>query len=228
MIFPLKVHAVLNMSVLFLVSIASPAQSHENQNFGVISGVVLDERGIPLPGAEVDADELESAAARALRLALTDDSGRFTFNPIKFGTYKFYALKPESGYPDTKFELYAENYHRVSATVSSASPTAFVTIIVGPMAGVLKLEVLDEVTRQAIPNPTMILRRPDTGVWVSVNRSGDSKVLVPPGIPTQLTVRAAGYTSWSNYDPKIHVSAGLIKIESGAEAQMTVALLGAR
>jgi hypothetical protein len=47
MIFPLKVHAVLNMSVLFLVSIASPAQSHENQNFGVISGVVLDERGIP-------------------------------------------------------------------------------------------------------------------------------------------------------------------------------------
>jgi len=209
---------------LLLLSIVSPAQSAKIQSVGVISGVVLDQGGSPVPGAEVDADDFEAPVARALRLALTDDSGTFTFDPMKFGTYRFYASKPESGYPDTKFELYAENYRKVSATISSATPSAFVTIILGPMAGVVTVVVLDKNTRQAIPNPTIILRRPDTGVWVSVNRSRDSKILVPPAVPTQLTIHADGYIDWSNYDPENPAAATLLKIESGAEAQMTVEL----
>jgi hypothetical protein len=59
---------------------------------------------------------------------------------------------------------------------------------------------LDKNTRQSIANPTITLRRLDTGVWVSPGQDSDVPILVPPSIPTQLTVEAKGYVTWSNYD----------------------------
>ena len=200
----------------------SVAQEEEKVKAGVISGVVVDQSGLPVGSAEVDADNDDSSmpAHEALRLALTDSSGAFAFDPIKFGAYKFYALKPEAGYPDTKFEIYVKSYHKATATISPTSPTAFVKIVVGPKAGVVKLKVVDKLTRAAVPNPTFVLSRADTRVWVSTSQSDDSSILVPPAVPTQLTVSAGGYTSWTNQDR--------LKIESGAELQMTVELESTR
>lgn len=209
-----------------LINGSSVAQEEKKVNTGVISGVVVDQSGSPVGDAEVDADSNDSsgAAHKALRLALTDGSGGFAFDPIKFGTYKFYALKPEAGYPDTKFEIYVESYHKATATISPTSPNAFVKIVVGPKAGVVKLKVVDKLTRTAVPNPTFVLSRPDTGVWVSTSQSDDSSILVPPAVPTQLTVRAGGYASWTNQDRDHPEATSLLKIESGAEDQMTVEL----
>ena len=191
---------------------------------GVISGIVVDEQGMTVAGAEVDADSVEALpGSKALRLALTDDSGAFVFNPIKYGTYKFYALKPEAGYPDTKFELYADSYHKTTATISPDSPNATVKIVVGPKAGRVRLVILDSTTGQAVPNPTLILRRLDTNVWISANETDDS-ILVPPGIPTQLTVQAQGYSNWSNYDPQKSAVSSLLNVKSGEEINLTVEL----
>jgi hypothetical protein len=55
-------------------------------------------------------------------------------------------------------------------------------------------------------------------------RLNDSRILVPPAVPTELTVQAKGYSSWSNYDSDKPESAELIKIDSGREIQMTVEL----
>jgi hypothetical protein len=205
---------------------SSVAQEEKKVNTGVISGVVVDQSGSPVGDAEVDADSGDSSGAghEALRLALTDSSGGFAFDPIKFGTYKFYALKPGASYPDTKFEIYVESYHKATATISPTSPNAFVKIVVGPKAGVVKLKVVDKLTRTAVPNPTFVLSRPDTGVWVSTSRSDDSSILVPPAVPTKLTVRAEGYASWTNQDRDHPEATSLLKIESGAELQMTVEL----
>ena len=55
-------------------------------------------------------------------------------------------------------------------------------------------------------------------------RLNDSRILVPPAVPTELTVQAKGYSSWSNYDSDKPESAELIKIDAGREIQMTVEL----
>ena len=124
---------------------------------------------------------------------------------------------------DTKFEIYVESYHKATATISPASPNAFVKIVVGPKAGVVKLKVVDKLTGAAVPNPTYVLLRPDTGVWVSTSQSDYSSILVPPAVPIKLTVSAEGYASWSNQD-RDPGATRLLKIESGAELQLTVEL----
>jgi hypothetical protein len=189
---------------------------------------VADETGRPISGAEVDAESVgDSAVGKGVRLALTDASGAFIFHPLKFGTYKLYGLKPEAGFPDTKFEIYVENYHKAVATVSATSPNVFVTVVVGPKAGFVRLRVLDKNTRQSIANPTITLRRLDTGVWVSPGQDSDVPILVPPSIPTQLTVEAKGYVTWSNYDSNKANADALLKVKSGDEIQLTVELEGA-
>ena len=213
-------------SILFIFTTGSGGQEPERANAGIISGIVLDEGGNPVGGAEVDADDIVPSAAvsKALRLALTDNSGAFIFNPVKFGSYKLYALKPEVGYPDTKFEIYANSYRKTMATISATAPNMTVTIMIGPKAGMLRLFVVDKTTHETIHNPTLVLRRPDTGVWISTNETSESLLLIPPGIPTELTVQANGYRSWSNYDAKSPKSAALLKINSGEKIQMTIEL----
>lgn len=210
---------------LWLLGVGLTGQQRQSSNTGVISRIVVDENGTPVSEAEVDAENTEgSAGSKALGLALTDSSGAFAFNPIGFGTYKFYALKPESGYPDTKFEIYAESYHKTMATVSAVTPNALITIVVGPRAGIVRLKVLDRSTHEPISDPTLVLRRQDTNVWVSASQTNNSLILVPPAVPTQLTVQAKGYATWRNYDLNNPSSAALIVVDSGREIQMTVEL----
>jgi CheY-like chemotaxis protein len=45
-----------------------------------------------------------------------------------------------------------ESYHKATATISPTSPNAFVKIVVGPKAGIVKLKVVDKLTRAAVPN----------------------------------------------------------------------------
>jgi hypothetical protein len=218
------------MLVWLFVLFASTAVAQQPYGaVGVLKGIVVNEDGVPVSGAEVDADDVApSPGNKALRLALTDTVGEFTFNPIKFGTYKLFALKPEAGYPDTKFEIYAESYHKVTVTISPASPNALVRIEVGPKAGAIRLLVTDRATHKTIPNPTVILRRPDTGVWVSASQTGDSLFLLPPGIPTLLTINAEGYRSWSPYNTENPSSPALLKVDPGEEIEITAELQSVR
>ena len=207
--------------MLCVGAVGSPAQ----QNTGVILGSVIDEHGTPVAGAEVDADTVgPDSRSKALRLALTDSRGAFRFDPVRFGTYNLYALKPDAGYPDTKFELYASQHHDVRVTVFAAAPQAEVRILVGPKSGILKLAVLDKATRQQILNPTIILRQVDTGVWISTTYAGDSNILLPPLIPIQVTVQASGYRDWSRGDPKRPDSGSPFRIGSGEELEEKVLL----
>lgn len=198
---------------------------HAQRSIGVIMGSVRDENGTPVAGAEVDADSIGSESrSKALRLALTDSAGAFRFDPVTFGTYKLYALKPDAGYPDTKFEFYSGQYHDVRATISGVTPQAEVRILVGPKCGVLKLVVLDSTTHRPISNPTVVLSRVDTGVWVSASYAGGSYVLVPPLIPIQVTVRASGYRDLSRGDPNRPDSGPPLRVVSGDTLEQNVML----
>jgi len=212
--------------LLFLAALCLlTSQMKAQQGTGAISGIVVSQNGEPLAGAEVDADEIGlSARSKAIRLALTDSKGAFRFEPVKFGTYKLFALKPEAGYPDTKFELYATQYHPAMAVVSAATPSPVVRVIVGPRSGILKIAVIDRETRQPIPNPTFVLRRIDNGVWVSNGQSGDPAILLPPTIPIEVTVEAAGFRSWTIGDPNRPDSGAPFRMKSGEELQTTIAL----
>ena len=185
----------------------------------------MNENSEPLAGAEVDADEIGlPERSKAIRLALTDSKGAFRFEPVRFGTYKLFALKPEAGYPDTKFELYATQYHPAVAVVSAAAPSAVVRVIVGPRSGILKVTVMDRETGQPIPNPAFLLRRIDNGVWVSGGQSGDSTILLPPMIPIQVTVEAAGFKSWTIGDPNRPDSGTPLRMKPGEEGQIAITL----
>ena len=70
---------LLIAGLVFLVATPGAAQ-------GRVRGFVVDRDGAPIPGATVDAEELEAAG---LHDATTDDSGRFSFIGLNRGEWRF-------------------------------------------------------------------------------------------------------------------------------------------
>lgn len=196
------------------------------RNTGAITGIVIDENGKPISGAEIDADEIvQGPGSKLIRLALSDSSGLFRFEPVKFGSYKLFGLKPESWYPDTKFELYVGQYHPVVVTLSTTQPSANTTLQLGPKSGIVRLTILDQRELRPVTNSVVEIRRVGSDVWISTSLSEEGTILVPPDTPVQLTVRAAGFTPQKRGDPNEPQSGPPVSLHSGEELKINMYLV---
>lgn len=189
---------------------------------GSISGVVLQQTGVPLSGAEVDAQATGAPKSKPIRLALADERGHFEFKPVKCGEYKLYAMLPAAGYPDTKFETYSSQYHPIEVSVSQISPSPDVSILVGPRSGILKLDVIEAANHAKIENPVVELRRIDSDVWVSSTVPTTSEILLPPDVAIQITLRADGFETWSRGNPHDRSTGNPITLRSQEQKLETV------
>jgi hypothetical protein len=194
------------------------------QGAGSVRGTVIDEQGQPVAGAQVRCDPADGRpAARALLIVETDKNGRFSVGNLGLGSYKLFAMKESSGYPNTAFGFYSNNVFP-TVTLTTAVPGADITLRVGPSAGVLSGSVSDAVTGAPLPNSFLLRRSSDPENWISMSQKADYRVLVPPSVEVSIEVSAPGYKTWYYGGPFDRLKRDPIRLESGKEMRLDIQL----
>jgi uncharacterized GH25 family protein len=80
------------------------------QQYGTISGMVLDRNGSSISNAKVTADYVcltPCVKAMALSQTQADEQGRYEFQRLEYGRYSVSAEKPEDDYPPLYLAFYS-------------------------------------------------------------------------------------------------------------------------
>ncbi|MFI5176280.1 MAG: carboxypeptidase regulatory-like domain-containing protein [Terriglobia bacterium] len=216
-----KVYVLLAILLSTGLTVASLAAE---QGQGLIRGTVVDEQGIPLAGAKVNAQVINNLMQHTLiRYVETDVSGHFLIDRLEWGMYNLYAMKEASGYPNTRNHFYDNGKH-TSATLTPRHPVAEVRIEVGPKAGTLVGFVSDAITGAPLNATLKLGRAADPHNWVSTSLPPHYRVLVPPSVDIQLEVYSPGYSTWhygATADPTQYHP---LQMASGTELRLDIQL----
>ena len=96
---------------------------------GRIRGVAVDEEGKPIQHAKVW-PHVRHPTIGALRIAETDENGRFEIDRLEFDTFNVFAKKESEGYPDIGFAFFAEGLPS-TVRLSPEQPVANVELKLG-------------------------------------------------------------------------------------------------
>jgi len=183
------------LSLLLFTSLLSA------QAGGRIEGKVLDENGLPVPGAIVSAYAVSNSVRHSLiPEAETDSAGHFVIAHLNWGRYKVVAKKENSAYPNTFFAFYGTGAS-VETSVTENSPTSDIVIRVGPKAATLTGSV-SRAGNSAPINATFKLTRLDSpDNWISTSLPPNYSVLLPASVNVAVEVSAPGYEVWTSASP---------------------------
>jgi len=142
------------------------------------------------------------------------------------GTYLLGAMKPSDGYPNLAPEFYSHENKRVQFTLSSDDLRPNIVFTLGPQMAKLKLSFVDDQSGVPIQSNSSIILRgsADPHDWVSIGRTADSTVLVPPDRDVRLEVDAAGFQPWHLEEHHELSSTGVLHLHSHALQEMTIRL----
>jgi hypothetical protein len=184
---------VLNVlaSVLLLIGSAWA------QDRGVITGTVLDEHGSPVAKAKALITEKGVFLMhRVLQFHETDADGHFRIAHVPWGNYIVTVGKVDAGYADTGLGLYCNNAYPI-VVLTEDSPTADVTLKLGPKAGVLELEpVTDVTTGNEIRQAAIRLKCAENPDLFILTSAFQGRFLVPPFTRVLIEITAQGYKPW--------------------------------
>lgn len=163
---------------------------------GVIRGIVDNDRHLPVEGARVTAWLMDNKILRfPIRYVETDKDGKFAIDGLDWGPYRIFAMKESDGYPNMRYAIY-DNGSAFSARLSPQSPTASVTVLIGPKAGVVRARVSNAATGTPIPAGVRIWRWGDEGDFLGTTIPTNFRVLIPPGVQVGFDVEVRGYKIW--------------------------------
>jgi hypothetical protein len=167
------------------------------QTEGTIKGVVVDESGKPIRGAEVHiAENKPFYGHRLIQMYETDSTGQFVIPNVPWASYVVMAGKEEANYPDTKLAFYS-NLAVPTVTLAPSFPTANVKVQLGPKAGTLEIEsVVDALTGKKILTASVTLRRVQNPEFYIMTSATGGHILVPSLTDIAIEVSAPGYKLW--------------------------------
>jgi carboxypeptidase family protein len=198
------------------------------EEYGTISGRVLDADGRPVESVIVTAENT-ARPARNLPRADTNEDGEFTIDGLVAGRYELYTRKEEDGYPRTEFNLYDSGTPNPEVQVYPRQTAQRITLRLGPKAALLTGEVVDAVTRRPLKYAEVTVRRVDfadrflrTGLSLPVEL-GEFELLVP-SLPVTVKVAATGYEDWYYQSGDEGQETSSIILESNTTKHLVVAL----
>jgi len=201
--------AALMTSVLG--SICSFAQGN-----GAISGTVVDENGVPVSEAKVNAEpEDRRPGSLLLHYVETDSGGHFMISRLAWGKYKLFAKKDDSGYPDMRWSFYSDDIFP-TATVTPTAPDVEVQIQLAPKAAVLTGSIANALTGAPLNAGLKLTRAVPPHKWISTSVPPNYRVLLPPSSDILLEVSAPGFRTWTPGHP--------LRLAPGAELRMDISL----
>jgi hypothetical protein len=197
------------------------------EEYGTISGRVLDADGLPVENVIVKADN----SARPTRLVPqgeTNRTGEFAIAGLPSGQYELSTHKEEDGYPRTEFNLYDVGSPNPQVTVYPQQTAQGITLRLGPKAALLTGQVIDAVTKQPLKHADITVRRVDlpsrflrTGLSLPVEL-GEFKLLVP-SVALTVEVKEPGYEDW-HYRSDDGQKTNSLLLESNTTKRILIAL----
>src|SRR5215470_15487212 len=133
-------HKVL-IATFFVLSLTVGLQCADEDRIGSIEGVVTSEDDTPVRGATAYASPTDRPMTGIVAHAETDANGHFVIRRLWLGKFQVSAKKEEEGYPDLTFSFHMGMTKEVALTESS--PTADVSLRLGPKAGIVTGTVTD-------------------------------------------------------------------------------------
>ena len=189
--------ALIVICLPFLTSITAQLPSPYT-----IAGDLRDETGQLFSGATVCALETDGKVVNVRdRVCVESDAqGKFAINLSHAGNYQVVAEKMSEGYMPPYFPFYKDPKAPIAEVIlSGETPSASVSVKLGPKSGLITGKVIDEATDLPVP---------DFVVWtwqardvnarthqVVKGQSGRFRILAPP-VPFRMRVVAEGYEDW--------------------------------
>jgi hypothetical protein len=153
---------------------------------GCMAGTVVDDGNQPVAEARVQ-PLLKNDHLNAISLsATTDKEGRFHLDALHPGVYQIFVHEPNGATTMKEYGKYPE------VNVTASGPCVQVSVSLGPQAARLEIEVLDAVTRRAIPHFKLIVKSSDRQAWWSAT-SIDKGTQVPAFKPFTVEIEAERY-----------------------------------
>jgi hypothetical protein len=186
------------------------------QGKGAIGGTVVDEKGIAISNARVNANPINGRLLIGfVRYIETDVQGRFLIDRLDWGTYGVFAMKEDANYPNMYSSLYSNGVFP-TATIDPAAPMAEIRIQLGPKAGLLIGSVSNAVTGGPVGAGFKLTRAASRDKWLSTSAPPNYRILLPSSTDVLLEVSAPGFKTWNPGHP--------LHSEPGAETRLDILL----
>jgi hypothetical protein len=183
------------------------------QTLGTIHGTVLDNRGVPVSGARVNAALTRQPGQSVAHYVETDATGHFSIDGLAWGEYKVFVMREQSGYPNMHFSFYSNDVFP-TASVTPNAPIADLQIQLGPRAGTLTGSISDGASGAPISADLKLIRAEAPKKWISIGVAPLYRVLVPSNTEVLLEVTASGFKTWTLSSPLL--------LHSGEEIQLDI------
>jgi uncharacterized protein DUF6843 len=199
-----------------VICLLSALSATAQQQRGMISGIVSDEKGIPVSGAKVNVERSNGHARGSLvRFVETDFRGHFLIDRLAWGRYKVFAKKEDAGYPPMNWSFYSEDSFP-TATITPENPNVDLRVRIGPKGGVLVGSVSDASTGAPVNAGFKLLRALYPDKWISTSMPANYRVLIPASTDVLLEVSAPGFKTWN--------PGHALRLGSGAELHLDISL----
>jgi len=212
----MRTHYALGCTFAAICLVLASSVCAQEQRAGSIRGTVVDEEGVPVPEAKVNAEIADGRARHtAVRYVETDSNGHFVVDNLPWGTYKVVAMKEDAGYPNTAFAFYGNDVLQTS-TLTPTRPVGELTIHLGPKAGVLKGAVVSTLDGAPLNASFRLTRAASPDKWLSTSVESNYRVLLPASTDILLEVSAPGFKTWT--------PAGPLQLHPGEELRLDISM----
>ena len=193
---------------------------------GVIHGTVIDRDGHPARNIGLATRPLGVAFGGIVPQTRTTADGKFRFALPWWGRYTVYADDEEAGYSQfstgPSLNSGPTQVKLSEVTISSRQPEVCFNFVLPPKAGFLDIHLTNKRTGEVIRDLDVEIQPvPPDGSFSSGRSDSKLPVLVPPGKPLLIHVRATGFQEWS----KSLGDGLLIRVESGHRLPLDVRLV---
>jgi len=225
--------------VLFFIAVGAASfhsieSSQANPQEGAARGAVITGSVVTLEGRRVAGADVSAMSTQGSRGILphtiTDPQGNFSLGGLKAGTYYIEAKKESEGYASTLLNFFSDGLAEApQIEVLENQVVNGVILRFGPKSASLTGRVIDAITKKPIQDAQIILRRADNPKRFYSTGPNDPKLynrfklLVPPA-PFTIEVKATGYEDWTYSNDGSGKHADVLRLVSGSEKDLTIAL----
>jgi hypothetical protein len=212
------------IGICILCLAAAAIAGRGDNSAGSISGITIDDTGMPVSGVRVNARVLdETPTLAAIKYVQTDEQGRFLIDRLPWGRYKVFTRKDSDGYAYTASTFYS-NGLAPEVKVLSKEPNVQVTINLGPKAGKIKGTVTNASTGAPIAAAVRLWRVDHPAYWLEKTLKPEYELLVPSSVSIGIEVSAEGYETWS-YAESSSLAQGSLTVRPGEAARLDIKLI---
>jgi hypothetical protein len=189
----------LSLAALLFVSYAI-VQQPTSLSSGSIDGIVVDEKGNPLPRAEVTPDD-GSPKGSLVPYYLADAQGHFHIAGLHPGTWMLLGRKLDDGYMDQIMGFaFLEGNYPLRVHVNAGAMTSGTILRLGPKGAFVHIELIDAATNKPIPVLQIRMEQVSTpGNFLESSKDTPADLLIPP-TKVSVSISSPGYETWVAFE----------------------------